>query len=93
MDETERRAPKRIAVQLEGTVTFDREVTVKNISAYGAYFETDICPDITESVRIRMQLEDSEAPFEVVGTVIRVDQLSKKKYGCTVKFEEAPDLG
>ncbi|MDA2924761.1 PilZ domain-containing protein [Acidobacteria bacterium AH-259-L09] len=100
MDETERRAAKRFEGELKGTATFDiegkeeqREVTIKNISVYGAYFQTDTCPDISESVRIHMQLEDSEAPFEAVGTVIRVDQLSEKRYGCALKFEETLGLG
>ena len=66
-----------------------QEVTVTQISAFSAYFESAFCPDVTDTVRIDVQMEESEPPFQAEGTVIRVDEL-ENTYGCAVKFEEPP---
>ena len=96
MDESERRAADRISVTLAGVAVFDvdgkeerKEVTVTHISAFSVYFESEFRPDVTDTVRIDVEMEESEPPFRAVGTVIRVDEV-ENGYGCTLKFEETP---
>jgi hypothetical protein len=98
MDPIERRNVERLSVRLQGVVFFDLDgkekeepVTVTQISAFSVYFESAIPLDITDTVRITVQMEESEPPFQALGTVIRVDEL-EKSYGCTVKFEEPPQF-
>jgi hypothetical protein len=98
MDQTERRAAKRFWINLPGTATFDvdgkeaqKEVLVTQISAFSVYFESDICPDISASVKISLPMEESETPFQGVGSVLRVDQL-ENTFGCTLTFEKAPNF-
>ena len=98
MDDSERRTAERFKVNLQGTATFEVEgaeettsVTVTQISAFSVYFESEFCPDITDSVRLDLQMDESESPFQAVGTVIRVDP-SGDGYSCTLKFEEPPNF-
>ena len=98
MDKTERRAAERFSVSLPGTAVFDIDgkeekatVTVTQISAFSVYFESEFCPDITDTVTIEVQMEESGPPFQAVGTVIRVDKL-ENACGCIVKFEEPPSF-
>ncbi|MDA2934343.1 PilZ domain-containing protein [Acidobacteria bacterium AH-259-D05] len=95
-----KRTAKRFGVQATGTVTFSsegeewkRKARSRDISASGAYLVTDLRPPVGESVRIHLQLEESDAPFEAVGTVVRVDDLPEDEYGFAVKFEQITDLG
>ena len=98
MDGPERRAAERFSVTLTGIAVFNvdgkeerKEVTVTQISAFSVYFESEFHPDVTDTVRIDVEMEKSEPPFQAVGTVIRVDELANG-YGCTLKFEETPNL-
>jgi hypothetical protein len=104
MESNERRAAKRLDVQLTGTVTLDIEgrkvegkVTTKNISAYGAYLLTDTCPRVGERVILRLQGASKpnkpQITLQTIGTVLRFDQLSEKTWGFAVKLDEILDLG
>ncbi|MDA2927767.1 PilZ domain-containing protein, partial [Acidobacteria bacterium AH-259-G07] len=100
MEKSERRAVKRLDLQLTGTVTFNIEgrrlkktVTTKDISEHGAYLLTDTCPSVGDRIILRLQqqgseLNQSEIALEAIGTVLRVDRLSEKTCGFAVKFEE-----
>ena len=97
MDKKEKRAAIRLHLPLEGTFTpeirgreFEKTVVVKDISADGAYFLTNTHPSIAEKATLRLQasFNQIEISFEVVGTVLRVDQLSEKTCGFAVKFEK-----
>ena len=100
MEKSERRAAKRLDLQLKGTVTLNIEgrklkktVTTKDISEHGAYLLTDTCPGVGDRIILRLQLRgpdlnQSEIALEAVATVLRVDQLSEKTCGFAVKFKE-----
>ena len=98
MDEPEQQAAEQFSINFQGIATIDvggkeekKEITVKHISAFSVYFESEFCPEVTDTVRIDVQLEESEPSFQAVGTVIQVDQL-ENTYGCTLKFEEVPNF-
>ncbi len=92
----EKRSPKRFCVGLRGTATFEaraaeRKVLSRNISGHGAYLLTDSCPEIGDDVEV--YLDEPANPKQpkillgAVGTVLRVDQLSERRYGFAVKFD------
>jgi hypothetical protein len=92
----EKRSPKRFCVGLRGAATFEsdaveRKVLSRNISGYGAYLLTDTCPEIGEDVEVYLDKPaDPSQPkisLGAVGTVLRVDQLSERRYGFAVKFD------
>ncbi len=93
------RAAERLALPLKGTAVFNiggqvhqREITTRDISAYGVYFLTDFRPNSSDSVVIRLPIEEDEGPFEATGTVVRVEQISKNNFGIAVKFNTLPNF-
>ena len=98
--EVERRIAERFKLPLKGTVVFtvkgaedEREVTVRNISAYGAYFMADLRPDVSDKVTLLLPIEEAEGSFEATATVVRVEDDSKNRFGIAVTFEKIPDFG
>ena len=95
--EVDQRVADRFNIPLKGTAVFTvggtkdvREITTKNISAYGAYFETSLRASVSDTVTIRLPIEGSEGPFETTATVVRVDRISDKTFGIAVKFKDVP---
>ncbi len=95
-----RRIAERFTLPLKGKATFtvagaqdQREITVKNISAYGAYFSANLRPDVSDSVTLHLPVEASDGPFEATATVVRVEEVSENIFGIAVKFEKIPDFG
>jgi len=93
------RAAERLALRLKGTAilntggqSYQREITTRDISAYGVYFLTDLRPSSSDSVVIRLPIEEDEGPFEATGTVVRVEQISKNNFGIAVHFDTAPNF-
>lgn len=91
------RAAERLALSLKGTTVINiggqshqREITTRDISAYGVYFLTDLRPSSSDSVVIRLPIEEDEGPFEATGTVVRVEHISKNKFGIAVRFDTVP---
>ena len=95
---SEKRSPKRFCVGLRGRATFEvegqaveRKVLSRDISAYGAYLLTNTCPEIGDDVEVYLdEPADPKQPKILlggVGTVLRVDQLSERRYGFAVKFD------
>ena len=72
-----------------------KKVTSRDISAYGGYFLTDTGP-LGDRVELRLETPfetiELRTTLEMVGTVIRVDQLSQETCGFATKFEEMPSL-
>ena len=97
----DRRIAERFTLPLKGKATFtvadaqdQREITVKNISAYGAYFLTDLRPDVSHRVILHLRIEESGGPFfEATAIAVRVEQASENTFGIAVKFEKIPDFG
>jgi len=80
-----RRIAERFTLPLKGKATFtvagaqdQREITVKNISAYGAYFSANLRPDVSDSVTLHLPVEA---------------EVSENIFGIAVKFEKIPDFG
>jgi hypothetical protein len=95
-----RRIAERFTLPLKGKATFtvagaqdQREITVKNISAYGAYFSANLRPEVSDSVTLHLPVEASDGPFEATATVVRVEEVSENIFGIAVKFEKIPDFG
>ena len=98
--EIDRRIAERLTLPLKGTAIFtvegaqdQREITVKNISAYGAYFSANLSPDVSDQVTLQLPVEASDGPFEATATVVRVEEVSENTFGIAVKFEKIPDFG
>jgi len=98
--EIDRRIAERLIIPLKGTVIFtvgdaqdQREITVKNISAYGAYFSANLRPDVSDRVTLLLPLEEPEGSFEATAIVVRVKEVSENTFGIAVKFEKIPDFG
>ncbi len=95
-----RRIAERLIIPLKGTVIFtvgdaqdQREITVKNISAYGAYFSANLRPEVSDSVTLHLPVEASDGPFEATATVVRVEEVSDNTFGVAGRFERIPELG
>ena len=95
-----RRIAERFTLPLKGKATFtvagaqdQREITVKNISAYGAYFLANLRPEVSDSVTLHLPVEASDGPFEATATVVRVEEVSENIFGIAVKFEKIPGFG
>lgn len=97
------RVAERLALRLKGTAVFNiggqahqREITTRDISAYGMYFLTDFRPSSSDTVVIVLPIEENEGPFEVTGTVVRVEQISKNNFECNfgiaLQFDTAPNF-
>ncbi len=96
--EVERRIADRFKLPLKGTVVFtvegkkdERDITVRNISAYGAYFMADLRPDVSDNVTLLLPIEESEGSFEAI--VVRVEEVSENTFGIAVEFDKTPDFG
>ncbi len=96
----DRREFKRLRLPFKGMATFSshgqKEVEAQNISVGSAYLIADTCLSIGEEVTLIMRWPpEKDQPGVILnadGTVLRVEQISKKAWGCVVKFEEMPDL-
>ncbi len=98
--EVERRIADRFTLPLKGTVVFtvggkedERDLMVRNISAYGAYFVTDLQPEVSDIVTLHLPIGEGEGSFEATATVVRVEDDSKNRFGIAVSFEKIPDFG
>ncbi len=98
--EIDRRVAERLAIPLKGTAIFtvggaqdQREITVKNITAYGALFSANLRPDVSDRVTLLLPIEVSRGSFKATAIVVRVEQLSENTFGIAVKFEKKPDFG
>jgi hypothetical protein len=97
--QTIQRVAERIPLQLKGTAVFHtggqsqtRDITTRDISAYGVYFFTDFRPNSSDSVVVNLSIEEDEGPFEATGSVVRVDQIAENNFGIAVKFNTAPNF-
>ena len=95
----ERRIATRFTIPLKGKATFtvagtqdQREIKVKNISAFGIYFFVDLRPDLSDKVTLHLPIEEAEGPFEATATVVRVEQVSGSTFGVAGKFGRIPDF-
>ena len=98
--EVERRIADRFKLPLQGTVVFTvdgkedkRDLTIRNISAYGAYFVTDLRPEVSDTVTLHLPIAEAGGSFEATATVVRVEDDSKDHFGIAVTFEKIPDFG
>ncbi len=98
--EIERRMAERFTLPLIGKATFtvagaqdQREIKVRNISAFGIYFLVDLRPDVSDKVTLHLPVNLSGDPFEPTATVVRVEEGSDNTFGIAVKFEKIPDFG
>ncbi len=94
--EIERRIAERFTIPLIGKATFtvagaqdQREIKVRNISAFGIYFFVDLRPDVYDKVTLHLP----GGPFEPTATVVRVEEGSDNTFGVAASFEEIPELG
>ena len=98
--EIERRIAERFTIPLIGKTTFtvagaqdQREIKVRNISAFGIYFLVDLRPDVSDKVTLHLPVEASGGPFEATATVVRVEEVSDNTFGVAGKFGRIPDFG
>ncbi len=96
----ERRIAERFTIPLKGKATFpvagaqdQREIKVKNISAFGIYFIVGLRPDVSDKVTLHLPVKASGGPFEATATVVRVEEVSDNTFGIAGKFEGIPDFG
>jgi len=97
--EVERRIADRFKLPLKGTVVFDiegkeekRDLTIRNISAYGAYFVSDLRLEVSDTVTLHLPIGKGEGSFEATATVVRVED-TEDRVGIAVSFEKLPDFG
>ncbi len=95
--EIERRMEERFTLPLIGKATFtaqdQREIKVRNISAFGLYFLVDLRPDVSDKVTLHLPLNMSGGPFEATATVVRVEEGSDNTFGVAASFEEILEFG
>ncbi len=98
--EIERRMAERFTLPLIGKATFtvvgaqdQREIKVRNISAFGIYFLVDLRPDVSDKMTLHLPLNMSGGPFEATATVVRVEEGSDNTFGVGASFEEFPEFG
>ncbi len=98
--EIERRIAERFTIPLIGKATFtvagaqdQRDITVKNISAFGLYFFVDLRPDVSDKVTLHLPVNLSGDPFEPTATVVRVEEGSDNTFGVAASFEEILEFG
>jgi hypothetical protein len=96
----ERRIAARFTLPLKGKATFtvagaqdQREIRVKNISAFGIYFLVDLRPDVSDKVTLHLPVAASGGPFETTATIVRVEEVSDNTFGVAGRFERIPQLG
>jgi len=93
--EIERRIAERFTLPVIGKATFtvagaqdQREIKVRNISAFGIYFFVDLRPDVSDKVTLHLPVE-----VPVTATVVRVEEGSDNTFGVAASFEEIPEFG
>jgi len=98
--EIERRIAERFTIPLIGKATFtvagaqdQREIKVRNISAFGIYFLVDLRPDVSDKVTLHLPDNWSGSPFEPTATVVRVEEGSDNTFGVAASFEEILQFG
>ena len=98
--EIERRIAERFTLPVIGKATFtvagaqdQREIKVRNISAFGIYFLVDLRPDVSEKVTLHLPVNLSGSPFEPTATVVRVEEGSDNTFGVAAQFEEILEFG
>ncbi len=102
--EIERRMAERFTLPLIGNATFtvvgaqdQREIKIKNISAFGIYFLVDLRPDVYDKVTLLLPVDVSggvsDGAFEATATVVRVEEGSDNTFGVGASFEEFPEFG
>jgi len=98
--EVERRMAERFTLPLIGKATFtvagaqdQREIQVRNISAFGIYFLVDLRPDVSEKVTLHLPVNLSGSPFETTATVVRVEEDSDNTFGVGASFEKILEFG
>ncbi len=96
----ERRIADRLKLPLKGTVVCmvegiedERDIIVRNISAYDAYFMADLRPKVSDRVILHLPLEEAEGSFKAIATVIRVEDASDNRFGIAVTIERLPASG
>ena len=95
-----RRIAERLKLPLKGIAVFTvegkeekRDITVRNINAFGAYFTADLRPDVSDKVILHLPIGESEDSFKATATVVRVEDDSENVVGIAVTFERFPDVG
>ncbi len=95
-----RRIADRLKLPLKGTTVFTvegkedkRDITVRNINAFGAYFTADLRPDLSDKVTLHLPIGEAEDSFKATATVVRVEDDSENHVGIAVTFERFPDVG
>jgi len=98
--EIERRILERLTIPLKGKAAFtvagaqdQRDITVKNISAFGIYFFVDLRPDVSDKVTLHLPVDVPGGQFEATATVVRVEEGSDNTFGVAANFEEIPEFG
>ncbi len=98
--EIERRIAERFTIPLIGKATFtvagaqdQRDIKVRNISAFGIYFFVDLRPDVSDKVTLHLPVDVSGGAFEATATVVRVEKGSDNTFGVAASFEEIPEFG
>ncbi len=98
--EIERRMAERFTLPLKGKATFtvagaqdQREIKVRNISAFGIYFLVELRPDVSDKVTLHLPVNLSGGPFEPTATVVRVEEGSDNTFGVAASFEEILEFG
>ncbi len=95
MKKPERRKTTRLEFPLQGVLTqedkgkqIEKIVVVKDIDKEGAYFLAKIHPFIGKRARLHLMgvFNQAQISFDVVGTVLRVDELKDGTCGFAVKF-------
>ena len=96
--ELDQRIAERLKLPLKGTVVFmvggqedERDIIVKNISAYGAYFIADLRPDVSSKLTLNLPLKEAGGSFQALATVVRVEDDSDNRFGIAVTFAKRPD--
>ena len=95
-----RRIAERLKLPLKGIAVFTvegkedkRDITVRNINAFGAYFTAHLRPDVSDKVILHLPIGESEDSFKATSTVVRVEDDSENLVGIAVTFERFPDVG
>ena len=96
--ELDQRIADRLKLPLKGTAVFtvggkeeERDITIRNINAFGAYFMADHRPDVSDKLTLNLPLEEAGGLFQATATVLRVDDDSDDRFGIAVNFEKHPD--
>ncbi len=98
--EIEPRMAERFTLPVIGKATFtvagaqdQRDITVKNISAFGIYFFVDLRPDVSDKVTLHLPVDVPGGLFEATATVVRVEEGSDNTFGVAASFEEILEFG